>query len=130
MVEHNQQHNTIWNGDNGQMYFYQNELPYDVPNQASFKDGNKNGWSALFVGANVTKFAGYSLGIYSYFNRGFVEEANAIETPRLPGIEIHHVVTFSLGNDQGQITHAVNDTGETAKWTATAMRRFGDYKGH
>jgi hypothetical protein len=130
MVEHNQQHNTIWNGDNGQMYFYQNELPYDVPNQASFKDGNKNGWSALFVGPGVTKFAGYSLGVYSYFNRGFVEEANAIETPRLPGIEIHHVVTFSLGNDQGQITHAVNDTGETAKWTATPMRRFGDYIGH
>jgi hypothetical protein len=130
MVEHNQQHNTVWNGNNGQMYFYQNELPYDVPNQAAFKDGGKNGWSALFVGPSVTKFAGYSLGIYSFFNRGFVEESNAIETPRLPGIEIHHVVTFSLGSDQGQITHAVNDTGATAKWTATPMIRFGDYTGH
>jgi hypothetical protein len=130
MVEHNQQHNTIWNGNNGQMYFFQNELPYDVANQAAFKDGAKNGWSALYVAPGVTKFAGYSLGIYSYFNRGFVEEANAIEAPRLPGIEIHHVVTFSLGNDQGQITHVVNDTGATAKWTATSMIRFGDYIGH
>jgi hypothetical protein len=131
MVEHNQQHNTIWNGNNGQMYFYQNELPYDVATQADFKDGTKNGWSALEVAPGVTKFAGYSIGIYSYFNRSYVEEANAIECPKLPGIEIHHVVTFSLGNDQGQITHVVNDTGATAKWTtATKMVRFGDYVGH
>lgn len=130
MVEHNQQHNTIWNGNDGQMYFYQNELPYDVPNQAAFMDGNKKGWSAIYVAPGVTQFAGYSLGIYSFFNRGFVEEANAIEAPRVPGIEIHHVVTFSLGSDQGQITHAVNDTGATAKWTATPMIRFGDYIGH
>jgi hypothetical protein len=130
MVEHNQQHNTIWNGNNGQMYFYQNELPYDVATQADFKDGTKNGWSALEVAPGVTKFAGYSIGIYSYFNRTYVEEANAIECPKLPGIEIHHVVTFSLGSDQGQITHVVNDTGATAKWTATPMIRFGDYVGH
>jgi hypothetical protein len=129
-VEHNQQHNVIWNGDAGRMYFYQNELPYDVSTQSQFKDGNKNGWSSIYVAPGVSTFAGYSLGIYSYFNRSFVEEANAIETPRLPGIEIHHVVTFSLGNDQGQITHVVNDTGETAKWTAKSMVRFGDYVGH
>ncbi len=130
MVEHNQQHNTIWNGNSGQMFFYQNELPYDVATQADFKDGTKNGWSALYVTPGVTKFAGYSIGIYSYFNRTYVEEANAIECPKLPGIEIHHVVTFSLGSDQGQITHVVNDTGATAKWTATPMIRFGDYIGH
>jgi hypothetical protein len=130
MVEHNQQHNTIWNGNNGQMYFYQNELPYDVSSQANFKDGTKNGWSALYVTAGVTKFAGYSLGIYSYFNQTYIEESNAIETPRVAGIEVHHVVTFSLGNDQGQITHVINDTGATAKWTATSMVRFGDYVGH
>jgi hypothetical protein len=28
-VEHYQQYQTIWNGNGGRTYFYQNELPYD-----------------------------------------------------------------------------------------------------
>jgi hypothetical protein len=130
MVEHHQQHQTIWNGNNGQTYFFQSELPYDVAQQADFKDGTKNGYSSYYVTNGVTNFLGWSLGIYSYFNQRYVEEANAMEVPRVAGIQVHHVVTFSLGNDLGQITHVINDTGATAKWTATPMVRFGDYTGH
>ena len=35
-VEHFQQYNTIWNGNNGTDVLYQNELPYDPPTQADW----------------------------------------------------------------------------------------------
>ncbi|HMD67564.1 MAG TPA: coagulation factor 5/8 type domain-containing protein [Chitinivibrionales bacterium] len=129
-VEHFQDHLTVWNGNNGQTYFYQSELPYDVPTQAAFMTGTEDGIAAYYVTSGVTNFTGWSLGIYSYFNKAPIIETNAMEVPRVSGIKIHHVVTYSLGNDQGQITHVVNDTGATAKWGATPMIRFGDYVGH
>jgi hypothetical protein len=129
-VEHYQQHNTIWNGDSGQTYFYQNELPYDVPNQASFMDGTKQGYSAYYVTSGVTNFTGWCIGVYSYFNQAPVIEANGMEVPKVPGVKMHHLLTFSLDNDQGQITHVVNDTGATAKFGANHEIKFGDYVGH
>src|SRR5262249_22393302 len=35
-VEHHQQFQVLWNGDFGRTYFYQSEIPYDPPDQASF----------------------------------------------------------------------------------------------
>ena len=35
-VEHFQQYNTVWNGENGTTIFYQNELPYDPRTQADW----------------------------------------------------------------------------------------------
>lgn len=34
-VEHYQQYEVIWNGERGRTVFFQNEKPYDVPDQAS-----------------------------------------------------------------------------------------------
>ncbi len=129
-VEHFQQHNTVWNGDSGQSYFYQNELPYDVPNQASFMTSTENGIAAFYVNTGVTKFTGWCLGIYSFFNQQPIVETNAMEVPKVSGVTVHHIITFSLNGDRGQITHAINDTGATAKTGATAEVRFGDYVGH
>ena len=39
-VEHYQQYQTIWNGERGRTYFYQNEMPYDPPNQAAYMNGS------------------------------------------------------------------------------------------
>ncbi|HEX7202347.1 MAG TPA: adenylyl cyclase, partial [Arthrobacter sp.] len=36
-VEHYQEYNVIWNGENGRTVFFQNELPYDAPNQAAWQ---------------------------------------------------------------------------------------------
>jgi len=33
-VEHYQQYQTLWNGNGGRTYFYQSEMPYDVPDNA------------------------------------------------------------------------------------------------
>ena len=35
-VEHYQKYQVIWNGQGGKTIFFQNEMPYDVPNQASW----------------------------------------------------------------------------------------------
>ena len=35
-VEHCQQYQTLWNGNGGRVYFYQSEMPYDVPDQAAW----------------------------------------------------------------------------------------------
>ncbi len=130
MVEHWQRYNTVWNGDNGQQYFYQNELPYDVPNQASWMEGTVPGIPAIKLTDRATKFYGWGLGIYSYMRRAAITTTNAIETPKVPGVSVHRVVTFALGGDQGTILHAINDTGAAVKNPSPTMIRFGDYVGH
>ena len=39
-VEHFQKYQTIWNGNNGRLYFYQSEMPYDVPKQKAYMSHN------------------------------------------------------------------------------------------
>jgi hypothetical protein len=112
-VEHHQQYQTIWNGNNGKNYFLQCEMPYDVPNQASFNHGTTNGWASYKVGANVTSFAAWGLGIYAYFNKAAITVDNAIETP-LTGTSVSHIVLMSLGGNLGQITHVINGVGGPA----------------
>jgi hypothetical protein len=38
-VEHHQQFQVLWNGNGGRTYFYQSEIPYDPPDQASYTSG-------------------------------------------------------------------------------------------
>jgi hypothetical protein len=130
MVEHWQKYQTVWNGNNGQQYFYQHEFNYDIPNQASFMEGTQPGIPAIKVMSGVTKYYGYGLGIYSYCRRAAITITNAIEMPKVPGCEVHHVVTFALGGDKGTILHAVNDTGAAVQNPSPTMIRFGDYTGH
>ena len=49
-VEHFQQYNTVWNGENGTTILYQNELPYDPPTQADWMHGGVEGWAGYKVG--------------------------------------------------------------------------------
>jgi hypothetical protein len=130
MIEHWQKYNTIWNGNNGKQYFYQNEMNYDIPNQASFMEGSQLGIPSIKVTGGVTKFYGFGLGIYSYMRQAAIITTNAVEMPKVPGCEAHHIVTFALAGDKGTIMHAVNDTGPAAKNPSPAMVRFGDYVGH
>ncbi|HEY4384939.1 MAG TPA: hypothetical protein VGN34_10740 [Ktedonobacteraceae bacterium] len=53
-VEHCQQYQVIWNGNNDRTYFFQNELPYDPPNQAAWMNGSTNGYAAYKVANAVT----------------------------------------------------------------------------
>ncbi len=52
-VEHYQQYNVIWNGEHGRTVFFQNELPYDAPNQAAWQHDGVLGWAGYKVADSV-----------------------------------------------------------------------------
>jgi hypothetical protein len=110
-VEHYQKTQVVWNGNGGRTYFFQNEMPYDVPNQASWMNGSTQGFSAYKVGPNVTSHEAWGLGSYCYFSTNpSVASAHAYESPNTPGVRFHDMVTVSL-NYQGTITHVINNAG-------------------
>ncbi|MET7996579.1 RICIN domain-containing protein [Amycolatopsis sp. NPDC005232] len=112
-VEHYQKTQVVWNGNGGRTYFLQNEMPYDVPNQASWMNGSSQGYSAYKVGPNVTSHEAWGLGSYCFFNTNpSVASAHAYEAPNTPGVRFHDMVTVSL-NHAGTITHVINTTGAT-----------------
>ena len=53
-VEHFQQYNTVWNGEDGVTILYQNELPYDPPTQADWTHDGVEGWAGYKVGDRVS----------------------------------------------------------------------------
>ena len=50
-VEHYQNYEVQWNGNGGETIFFQNEMPYDPPNQAAWMNGSSDGYAAYEVGA-------------------------------------------------------------------------------
>ncbi len=114
-VEHYQKYDVIWNGNNGTVVFFQNEMPYDPPNQAAWMEApGVNGWAAFKVGKTVTSFHGYGMGSYSFFNQGVdIYAAHAFEVPTtLPAGSLHNLLTIFLSTaGSGGIQHVVNDTG-------------------
>jgi len=115
-VEHHQQFQVLWNGNGGRTYFYQSEIPYDPPNQASYTSApGVNGWASYKVADGVTSHEAWGLGVYSVFIYPDVVLARAIETPMKPAVRFHDMITVALG-DHGAISHVIDDTGE-----ATAM---------
>ncbi len=110
-VEHYQQYQTIWNGNGGKTYFYQNEMPYDPPNQAAYMNGSTRGWAAYKVADSVTTHEAYGLGSYAYFNvNPSIVNARAFEVPVKSGVKFRDMVTVSLGG-VGTITNVINSTG-------------------
>jgi hypothetical protein len=111
-VEHYQKYQVIWNGQGGRTIFFQNEMPYDPPNQASWMGPNGlNGYAAYKVAAGVTTHEAWGLGIYNFFNvNPSVNAHRGIEVPNTSGVRFHNMCTVSL-NYQGTITHVINDTG-------------------
>jgi hypothetical protein len=110
-VEHFQAYQTLWNGDGGRIYFYQSEIPYDVPSQAEWMHDGENGYASIKVAGGVTHFDGRGLGIYCYFDNPVVLD-NAIESPTVAGVTFQHVVTQWFKNAAGSaINHIINGTG-------------------
>jgi hypothetical protein len=111
-VEHHQQFQVLWKGNGGRTYFYQSEIPYDPPNQASYTSAaGVNGWASYKVADGVTSHEAWGLGVYSVFEHPDVVLTRAIETPKSPEVRFHDMVTVALG-DHGGIGHVIDDTGE------------------
>ncbi|MET8200216.1 discoidin domain-containing protein [Micromonospora taraxaci] len=113
-VEHYQKYQTIWNGNGGRTYFYQNELPYDPPNQAAWMNGSTRGYAAYKVADSVTSHQAWGLGSYSYFNvNPAVVAERSFEVPNNPNVRFTNMVTVSLGG-VGTINRVINNAGGTA----------------
>ena len=82
-VEHYQKTEVIWNGEHGEVTFFQNEMPYDPPSQAAWMSApGHEGYPALLVSPGVKTFSGTGMGSYSFFNQGIdIFAANAFEVP-------------------------------------------------
>jgi hypothetical protein len=122
-VEHYQQYQVQWNGNGGRTYMFQNEMPYDVPNQAEWMSGTIRGFAAYRVDAAVRSHQAWGLGSYCFFNRNpTVVADHAFEVPVTPGVRLRNMVTVSLGGGRGAILHVINETGGAAQAGATVQK--------
>ena len=126
-VEHYQGYQVQWNGNAGRTYFFQNEMPYDVPAQDQWMSGVTNGFAAYRVGPAVTSHDAWGLGSYCFFNKNPIIVADhAFEAPTAPGVRFHDMVTVSLGGGKGTIAHVFNDAGPAATAGAVVQKWVGD----
>jgi hypothetical protein len=127
-VEHFQEYQVLWNGENGRTYFYQSEIPYDPPSQAAYTSGTGvNGWASYKVASNVTNHEAWGLGIYAVFTNPNVDLSHAIEVPDTPNVKFHNMVTVNL-TANGSIQNVINSTGgATAPGIAKSTPRVTEY---
>jgi hypothetical protein len=118
-VEHYQKYEVIWNGERGRTIMFQNEFPYDPPNQAAWTHDGINGFAAYKVADSVKTHEAWGLGSYCFFNVDpTIHAAHSFEVPNTAGVKLHDILTVSLGG-VGTIDHVVNDTGAAAQGSST-----------
>ncbi len=119
-VEHFQEYQTLWNGNGGTTYFYQSEMPYDVPMQSDWQHNGVNGYASYKVADTVTTHDARGLGVYCVFDNA-VTSVNGLETPTAAGVSLKHIVLLRFGGSGG-ITHIINGTGNGVSSTAMSSR--------
>jgi hypothetical protein len=119
-VEHFQKYNVVWNGERGRTVFFQNELPYDAPNQAAWQHNGINGYAAYKVSDTVRTHEAWGLGSYIFTNVDpTLHATQSFEVPNTPGVVMHDLTTIALNQNAGTIDHVIDGQGPTAS-TATA----------
>jgi hypothetical protein len=109
--EHFQKFDVTWSGQDGKTIFFQNEMPYDPPNQAAWQHDGVNGYAAYKVMPNVRTHEAWGLGSYCFFNvNPSIHAFDAFEVPNAPGVSLHDILDLCISN-QGTIDHVVNGTG-------------------
>ncbi len=122
-VEHYQKYNVIWNGEHGRTIFFQNELPYDAPNQAAWQHDGVPGWAAYKVSDRVRTHEAWGVGSYIFTNVDpTLHAARGFEVPVRPGIQMHDLLTVNLS--AGTIDHVINDTGDPATTAAIGVPSY------
>jgi hypothetical protein len=114
-VEHFQKNEVIWNGQNGEDVFFQNEMPYDPPSQPAWMASPTfDGYPAFLVSNGVRSFQGYGMGSYSFFNQGVaIYATDAFVAPDTPGVQFHDLLTVFLNSHGGSggIDNVINGVG-------------------
>ena len=117
-VEHFQEHDVLWNGEDGKVFFLQNEKCYDPPGNATWM---KKGYAAYKVADGVKRHYAVGLGVYDVFintNGNSVFLDDAIEVPDAPGVVIENACTVEIANGEGPlvgINAIVNGQGHAIK---------------
>jgi hypothetical protein len=110
--EHFQEYQTVWNGENGRVYFYQSEMPYDPPTVDLWKHGETFGYASYKVGDQVRNHQAWGIGIYNVFYSAPVIVDQAIETPSAIENDFHHKLIFWLnGNKESIVKSIINGKG-------------------
>jgi len=117
-VEHFEKEQVVWNGEGGETIFYQSEMPYDVPNQASWMNGSLDGYASYNVAPTVNTHKAYGIGVYSYFDVSGVTilSNSGIAAPDAEGVTVTDSVSVYLAGSGG-ILYTVasnNDTVDNA----------------
>ncbi|HUC13759.1 MAG TPA: hypothetical protein VMS00_04835 [Acidimicrobiales bacterium] len=89
-IEHYQQNEVIWSGNNGTVIFFQNELPYDPPSQTAWQTSPvQPGYPSFLVTNNVQNFNGYGMASYVVFiyTNATLWDSAAFEAPQNPGVQ-------------------------------------------
>ncbi|MBQ6135924.1 MAG: hypothetical protein IJI73_00965 [Kiritimatiellae bacterium] len=118
-VEHFQEHDVLWNGEDGRTFFLQNEKCYDPPGNAVWMShgGKKKGYAAYKVADGVSRHYATGLGVYDVFintdgNSVFLDDA--IEVPDAPGVVVENACIVEIAKGDGPlvgINHIVNGHG-------------------
>jgi hypothetical protein len=113
-VEHYQKFEVVWNGQNGEDVFFQNEMPYDPPSQSAWMSSpTTDGYAAFLVTPRVKSFQGYGMGSYSFFNQGIqIFATQAFQSPDTAGDQFHDIFTIFLNTaGSGGIESVINGIG-------------------
>jgi hypothetical protein len=123
-AEHFQKYNSLWNGENGRVVFFQNELPYDPPTQADWTQSNGTlGYAGYTVSSKVKHHELDGGGVYVFNeNNPSIVTANGFQVPQTPGVKLHHVLTVNLNG--GLIQNVVNGVGGPATTAAVGTPQF------
>jgi hypothetical protein len=102
-----------WTGEDGQVFFFQAELPYDVTQQ-EFGDA---GYAGYRVGPNVQRHIAKGVGVYHFFRDHKVTVKSGIVAPMAPGVQFDSPLSVYL-NGKGTVQHVLNDQGLTTSPTS------------
>lgn len=128
--EHFQEYGTLWNGEKGRLYFYQNETPYDVLKQSDYMShgGTVNGYAAYKVADNVNYHEASMLGMYDVFintQGAKIAVANSMEIPDSKGVKVHHACDVRISTDNmGGFQSVINGQTQSTYYVNGAGKRF------
>jgi hypothetical protein len=127
-TEHFQEYEVLWLGERGKTYFFQNEPPYDAPNQESWsgQEGKVQGFAAFKVANTVKEHYSVGMGSYAVFTGtdGKVNKSNGFEIPNTPKVQLDKMVTTRFSGP-GNIQNVINGTGGS---TANGVKRLRSYQ--
>ncbi len=109
-VEHFQGDETLWTGDAGTLFFYQSELPYDVPSSSVWNGGK--GYASFNLKGHASGFNGYGMGVYAFFHQPINEAAAIYIADTSKPIVIKDAMDWLMSNGS-VIKHVINDKGNT-----------------